>query len=35
MLSTSDDGVDLVEVIVPIPGYGDLVYLGGIIESSG
>jgi len=27
--------VALVEVIVPIPGYSGLVYLDGIIESSG
>jgi hypothetical protein len=32
---TSDAGVALAEVIAPIPGYIGLVYLDGIIVSSG
>jgi hypothetical protein len=35
MIGTSDIGAVLVEVTVPIPGYIGLVYLDGIIVSSG
>jgi hypothetical protein len=35
MLGTSEVGVVLVEVTVPIPGYIGLIYREGIIVSSG
>jgi hypothetical protein len=35
MIGTSETGAVLVEIIVPILGYRGLVYLDGIIVSSG
>jgi hypothetical protein len=35
MWGTSEAGIVLVEVTVPIPGYIGLIYLDGIIVSSG